>query len=107
MPANSQSSIDNAIAEAAINTSLYYIKHYVKQIQYIEKLLVIENKITKHNNEALKAHFDSVTYYAMRLKTEYSIDTIKYTKHLTQIPSKFNEFSTQAYISLLKDKYAT
>ena len=106
MPANNQSNTDNNIAEAAINTSLHYIKHYTKQAQYVEKLLATENKITKRNYEALKAHFGSITYHTMRLKTKYNIDTDKYTKCLTQIPNKFNEFSTQAYLSLLKDKYA-
>jgi len=102
MPANNQSNTDNNIAEAVLKSILYY----VEQIQYVEKLLATENKITKRNYEALKAHFGSITYHTMRLKTKYNIDTDKYTKCLTQIPNKFNEFSTQAYLSLLKDKYA-
>jgi len=102
MPANSQSSTDNNIAKADLKLLL----HYVKLIRYKEKWFATGREIAICDCKLLELDFRALNQHTLLLKTDYGMDTTAYTKDLIQIPSKFNDFSTQVYLSLLKDKYA-
>jgi len=102
MLANSQSNTDNDIVKAAIKSLLYH----VNQVQSKEKHYAATGVIPVDKCALLESSFAAVNYYALLLKTNYGIDTTMCTEDLVPVPSKFNKFSTQAYLSLLKDKYA-